>query len=60
MDNPPVITYGVIKEIVAAFKQIAAEEYGLILTAGATLILDRSLHIRSLNTPLILRSSAGE
>ena len=36
MDNPPVITYGVIKEIVAAFKQIAAEEYGLILTAGAT------------------------
>jgi hypothetical protein len=35
VDNPPVITYGLIRQIIATFKQLG-REYGLDLTAGAT------------------------
>ncbi|MGQ9629504.1 MAG: hypothetical protein ACUVXI_04205 [bacterium] len=36
MENPPRITYGDLKIIIATFKKMAAEEFGLKLTAGAT------------------------
>ena len=36
VENPPQITYGIVKDIITAFKDIARDEFGLSLSAGAT------------------------